>query len=538
MQFFNKPNLTGTFGAVLLLVGLMFVSASLLAKAPPHVDPDTYGIDPKTGKFVHPEATPYYAYMGRKPVKGQMEELEDRQYIQNMKIEGHWDIVVKPGHSWQYIIDMDGRRYMFHYYRTVLKIYDITEPHKLEVILDKKYDDGNWFGAMAVAYNENLGKWIMLQSFEVPRSIGGLKGKKYSSPEAVKRIKYAEAFRGVRVYELTSITEWKQIAEISTDTLNPNGKVHQGSGALDVPFYQGGKYAFVAAAPDNTFVNIEYPNYIYSPAQMILDVEDPYNPRWVSTWWVQGQRLGEEEAYRQWRQYGNKTSWTGARLPITLPTPIEEGGKYGYTAMGGLGVHILDLSDPSNPTAVGSVDLPLNVGGVEGDNIDISRAETRGFVMASGYPMNEDCYEPQKDIYVIDVKDKTAPKIIGMLPRPMPPAEAPYSDYCLRRGKFGPKRPPAPYAPGVPDPNLTIYPYNNAGVQLFDITDPLNAEIVAFFVPKLTDNLNDPTSYNTPVESIFVEWDRNLIWVFANSGIYLLSSDAMGKANLGPVTSD
>ena len=39
---------------------------------------------------------------------------------------------------------------------------------------------------------------------------------------------------------------------------------------------------------------------------------------------------------------------------------------------------------------------------------------------------------------------------------------------------------------------------------------------------------DDPRSYITPVESIFVEWDRNLIWAMANSGMYLLTSDALG----------
>ena len=88
----------------------------------------------------------------------------------------------------------------------------------MEIVLEKTYEDGNWFGAAAIAYNEKLEKWIMIQSFEVPRSIGGLKGKKYDAPEAVKAIKEAEAFRGVRIYEMDSITEWRQIAEISTNT--------------------------------------------------------------------------------------------------------------------------------------------------------------------------------------------------------------------------------------------------------------------------------------------------------------------------------
>ncbi|WP_394779878.1 hypothetical protein, partial [Undibacterium sp.] len=36
-----------------------------------------------------------------------------------------------------------------------------------------------------------------------------------------------------------------------------------------------------------------------------------------------------------------------------------------------------------------------------------------------------------------------------------------------------------------------------------------------------------------PVHSIFVEWDRNLIWVFSNHGIYTLSTPLLGDGVFG-----
>lgn len=179
-------------------------------------------------------------------------------------------------------------------------------------------------------------------------------------------------------------------------------------------------------------------------------------------------------------------------MPILTPVPLDEGGRYGYTVTGGLGFHVLDLQDPANPKAVGSLDLPVNDGGVEGNNIDVTRVQSRGIVLANGYPMNENCDEPYKDIFVIEVKTPEAPEIISVLPRPTPPAEAPYTDFCQRRGKFGPKRPSPFFAPGQADDNLAIYPFNNAGVQVFDISDPKNAEIVAYFSPPMTSTTRAP----------------------------------------------
>ncbi len=50
-------------------------------------------------------------------------------------------------------------------------------------------------------------------------------------------------------------------------------------------------------------------------------------------------------------------------------------------------------------------------------------------MFVNGYPMNEDGYEPYKDVYIVDVKDPARPTIIGTLPRPVPPKEAPYTDF-------------------------------------------------------------------------------------------------------------
>ncbi|MCC8393075.1 hypothetical protein LJ656_10785 [Paraburkholderia sp. MMS20-SJTR3] len=503
------------------------------AREPSHVSPSNYGIDASTGQFIHPDAAPFYPHA--RPLADSLDYLEDREYRHNMTVHAHWPIVVSPSVCWQQIIDWDGRRYMYNYFKTRLNIYDITDPRELKVLVDRKFAPGETFGASTIAFNAKLGKWLMLQSAEVPRGLNVMgDGGKYAEPERVAELIAKPMFRGFRVFELTSPTEWHLLAEVSTDALHPHARVQQGSGALDVPTYHGGRYAFIAAAPDNTFVNQEYPNYVYSPGQLIYDLEDPTQPRLVSAWWVPGQRLGEDDAYRRLRQHGNRTSWLGARMPIAVNPPLEQGGRYGYAVMGGLGFHVIDLADPANPVTVGSLDLPLNVGGVEGDNVDASRAAELGIVLVNGYPMNEDGYEPYKDIFVIDVKEPAHPAIIGVLPRPMPPADAPYADFALRRGKFGPKRPGYYFQPGRAHPGIAIYPFMNAGIQVFDIRDPARASIAAYFVPRMAGDLADPHSYATPMENVFIEWDRKLIWAFGNTGIYLLSTPALGEPDFGP----
>lgn len=518
-----------TMGSLLLTLTCWAAAASSARDRDGEIAQSEYGWDEKTQTFTHPRSTPYANYDGPRPMQDSLKYLEKKSYAKNMKVEAHWDLIVRPGHTWQHIVDMNGGRYMFQYYRTRLNVYDITDPKNLKVILNKTYTDGSWFGAASLAFNKELGKWIMLQSFEVPRSIGGMEGHKYSNPNEVARIKNSTGYRGIKVFELLSPTEWKLIAEVSMDGLHPHASKQEGGGAFDVATYIGRRYAYFAGAPDDTFVHMEHPNEVYSPIQMIYDFANPAKPELVSTWWVPGQRLGEEEAYKKWSRHGDRMSWTGARAPLQVPTPVEDGGRYGYTTMGALGFYVVDLSDIKHPKPVGHLELPASLAGNEGDWTDATRAVTRGIVLASGYPVNEDCYEPWKDVYVIDVKNPAAPKIISTLPRPKPAAEAPYKDFCFRRGKFGPKRSPAAYNPGTPNPNITIYPYFNAGLQMFDISDPANPKIVGYFTQPMGGDFSDIHSYNSPTESIHVEWDRNLIWAFTTSGTYLLSSPLLGK---------
>jgi hypothetical protein len=500
------------------------------SREPSHVDPQSYGWNAQKNVFEHPAATPFSS--GPRPTKGSLSKIDDQSYIQNMTVEGHWPLVVRDNHSWHNIVDLDGRRYMYHYYRSRLNVYDITDAKTLKVLLEKEYGPDDEFGAAVIAYNPHLKKTIMLQSIEVPRSVGGLDGKKYADPSRVAAIRNIEGLRGFRVFELVEPTRWELLAEVSTDVLNTKSRVQAGSGVLDMPTYFGGRYAIFAAAPDDTFCRMEYSNYLYSPSQMIYDLSDPANPRHVSTWWVPGQRLGEEDAYLQWHTAGNRTSWTGARMPVFLPIPLEGGGRYGYAMMGSLGLYVLDLVDPANPKVIGHLDLPESVAGFEGDNVDVSRID-RGFIFVNGYPMNEDGYEPYKDVFVVDVREPNAPRITGRFPRPVVPPNAPFADFALRRGKFGPKRPGYYHQPGKAHPNVAIYPYHNGGVQVFDVKDPNNAKVVAFFVPKMTDELNNPRSHIMGVHAIIVEWDRNLIWAFSNSGIYLLSTPALGVPSFG-----
>jgi hypothetical protein len=418
---------------------------------------------------------------------------------------------------------------MYQYYRRSLVIMDVTDPADAKVIHEQTFDDTDGFGPIIIKDNSRLGKKIMIQALEIPRF--DVITNKYTDRDGIRKVLNDKMLRGFKVYELHGPLpkDWKLLSEVTTDPHRaPHERPQEGSGAIDVPVYFGDKYLFIAAAPDNTFRNTEYKSVLWAGAQLTYDVSDPSHPMLLDTWWAPGSRAGEEAAYNQNPRAGNRTSWMGARMPVFVPRAVEAGGKYGYAAMGGFGMFVLDISDPSDLKVVGHLDLPPSVPGTECDTVVVSRVERTGIVYVNGYPLNQDGMEPYKEIYAVDVHDPANPTIIATLPRPTPPPEAPFTDWVQRRGMFGPKR-PGYYLidTGEPHPSLMPYVFYNAGIQIFDVSDPRKARIVGWFVPKLWDPAISDDIAN-PVGSMVIEWDRRLIWAFSNHGIYLLSSPLLG----------
>lgn len=511
---------------------------------------NTYGMDPATGRFIHPTATP--EQHDPKPFQGQLDYWDTNEYAKNMTVEAYYQIVVEPFHTWQNIVDFDKRRYMYQYVRGDLKIYDITNPKGVEVLHEKghtwsrdgggeeadPYPEGDMFGAASIQWNKDLEKYIMVQAFEIRRF--GLLSDKRQEPDKVGMIRNANHLKGFKVYEMNGPLpdDWVLLAERTTDYEHPDAPIgqQQGSGVRDIPAYYGGQYMFVAAAPSAEYSLTEYPNDLYSAGYQAWNMSDPSDPKFLSQFNVPGQKLGDPEdeaVFKANPRAGNRTSWFGARMSIFMPKPVEEGGKYGYAAMGGLGFYVLDISDPPNIKMLSHLDFPPSVAGTEGDFINVTQVEETGVVYYSGYPLNEDGWEPYKDIYMIDVSHPEAPKILGTLPRPVPPEDALFTDFAQRRGSFGPKRSGYYTQPGVPGDGILPYAFYNAGVQIFDVSDINDPKITAYFVPKFDPEKIPSYALGNLAHGIYIEWDRNLIWLFTNHGFYCLSSSVLGEPEFG-----
>ncbi|MDN7144194.1 hypothetical protein KC131_26455 [Pseudomonas sp. JQ170] len=515
-------------------------------RIPPAPTPGSYGMDKATGKFIWPVATPF-SHEG-KPFPGELDHWDTKSYIKNMKVEAYYPIAVEPFHTWQNIVDFGGKRYLYQYVRRDLKIFDITNPKDVKVVLSKgapwggdgpgeevnPYPADDFFGAASIQWNKKLGKNIMVQSFETRRF--GVLSDKYREPDKVEAIRKSKHLKGFKVYEMNGPLpqDWKLIATRTTDIEHPDAPIgeQEGSGVRDIPAYFGGDVMYVAAAPSDKYALTEYPNDLYNSGYQSWDMSDPSNPKLLDMLTVPGQIIGDPEheaVFKANPRSGNRASWMGSRASLFIPKPVEQGGKYGYAAMGGMGLYVVDITDSANLKVVGHLDFPVSVAGTEGDGIDVSQVEKTGLIYFSGYPLTEDCYEAQKPIYAVDVSNPTKPTIKHTLPTPTPPADAEFTDFCQRKGSFGPKRSGYYTQPGISRDGILPYAYYNAGVQVFDVRNPDKPTIAAYFVPPYDTKNVVSWAMGNLTHGTYTEYDRNLIWVFTNHGFYALSTPLLGE---------
>ena len=514
--------------------------------APPVPGKD-YGMDAETGQFRAPTATPLTSSAPNFP--GQLDHWDQNSYAKNVEVVAFYPGVTSPWHAWANVADFGGKRYLYTHDRDYLRILDITDPRKAKVVWSqggvwsKDGSSEDWdaakvtdyFGGVTIAWSKKLQRNVLVASYEIGRF--GLMHDKLREVDKVAQQRNYNSLKGFKVYVMDGPTpdQWNLVATRTTDYRHPDAPIgqQQGSGALDGVEWEGGKYMLLSSAPDDSYSLTEYPDYLYSPGYQVWDMEDPANPRFVSQITVPGQVLGDKEseaAYRANPRAGNRTSWMGSRTSIMMTKPIEQGGKVGFGGMGGLGFYTFDLSDPARPRTLGKLAIPPSYAGTEFDNVDVSQYDRTGFVFSNGYPMNENCFEPYKEIYSIDVRDPAHPKVAATFPRPTPPEGAAFTDFCQRRGSFGPKRSGGNNQPGRYRQGIVPYAFYTAGIQLFDVKDPANPKIAGYFVPRFPtkDELPEYAFGNTTF-AVYTEYDRNIIWAFSVNGVYALSSPLLGK---------
>jgi hypothetical protein len=319
--------------------------------------------------------------------------------------------------------------YMGHLWNRGWTIMDVTNPSKPEVLNFIPGPANTWTIQMEVFEGK------MITALErMPPNWGGDPTKPFDE--------------GVLIWDLAD----------PADPI-PLGHFKTGGSGTHRNGYYGGPYVHLAAGMPG------YSGNIY----VIIDITNPSSPREVGRWWVPGQHVAGREA---------------PEAGVSLHGPPYVEGTRAYLPYGAAGLVILDITNPASPMLVGRLDFsPPFLG-----NIGVHSAlplTSRNLALATSESIAEDCQEALNHTSVVDITNPARPALLSTFPIPVPPRRSRFSNFCEKGGRFGPHNfNQNPHSPFVQRSDQLVYlTYFNAGLRIYDISDPRTPREVGSFIP-------------------------------------------------------
>jgi hypothetical protein len=319
--------------------------------------------------------------------------------------------------------------YMGHLWHRGWSIVDVTDPTRPEVVKFIAGPDNTWTIQMEIAGN------TMITALEkIEPAWGGDPNRPNDE--------------GVLIWDIRDPLDPKKLGQFKT-----------GGSGTHRNFYAGGKYMHLAAGMPG------YKGNIY----VIVDISDPANPVEAGRWWFPGQQEGEAP---------------GPPPATGLHGPPEVVGDKVFLSYGGAGMVILDISDVSKPKQIGRLSYSPPFTSAIGVHT-VLPAPDKNFAYVNSEAIAEDCKEPLNQASIVDISDLTKPRLVSLLPLPVPPANWKIKSFCEHGGRFGPhNQNQLQHNPFVQkSANLLYLTYFNAGLRIFDVSTPTVPREVGYFVP-------------------------------------------------------
>lgn len=390
---------------------------------------------------------------------------------QGFELVGYHDLSGRPGFKLA-MQERNGRWYLYlgHLWHRAWSILDVTDPSGPRLVR---------------TFDGPADTWTIQVQAASGRLITGLE-----KPGA-----------GWGVAADAAFAEGALIWDIAADPTEPRllGEWRTGATGTHRNFYAGGDFAFMAASKPGFVGNL----------LRVVDISDPGRPREVSSWAAPEQLDTEEHP-------GVKQAY--------LHGPAYPRGDRAYLPYGRLGLVVLDIADITAPRLVSQLSFG-DLGGAVGCHSAVP-IPGRDILVVNSEAIKEGDGDSLNYAYVVDIADDTQPRVISSLPLPTPTAGLPYRNYYAKAGRFGPHNQhhyqdnPAHLALG----DHVLMTYFNAGLRLFDISDPLQPAEVGWFVPQDPQDRHGPlpTTLVTQFEDVLVDARGYIYCTDKNHGLFVL----------------
>jgi hypothetical protein len=283
----------------------------------------------------------------------------------------------------------------------------------------------------------------------------------------------------------------------------PRGAWDPGGTGTHRNFYAGGRYAHLAANKPG-FRGHQY---------VVLDLADAARPVEAGHWFLPEQETAAGIAAERQGYY--------------LHGPAHVAGDRAYLPYGIGGAIILDVSDVRHPREVGRLRPDASLGSVQGVHTFLPIPERRLAIVNSEAHAEECEPDPGRPYTaVVDLADESSPRFLSFFPEPHPPPGASYASFCERGGRAGPHN--QHHDNGLPhlfrSDHLVYVAHFNAGLRLYDTSDPLHVREVGYFVPPDPERRFGvfPTRLVAQTEDVIVDARGYAYLSDKNQGLYVV----------------
>ena len=364
-----------------------------------------------------------------------MNQVEAPTYTSDgVDFVGYHDVGGKPVFKLaMQVVDHRWYLYASHFWEPRLSIFDVTDPADPHLVGAIEGPDH------AAAWQVQVADGLLVQGMEHrPPAWGG-------DPAL-------NAAEGIRLFDVSDPVAPKLLSEWRT-----------GEHGVHRNHFTGGRYLHVTASRRGFDGNV----------YVILDVADPRNPIEVAMWFLPDQFAagGREPAPRR----------------ISLHGPPYVLGDRAYLSYGRPGVVILDISDIQRPRLVSRLDIGAAFSSMIAMHTVIP-IPARNLLLVNTEAIAERQQEAYNFAGIVDVGDEQNPRLMSLLPIPVPCGRRGVSELQHAGGRFGPHNQHHPQAPELfADDNLMFMTWFNAGLRVYDISDAYLPREIAWYLP------DDPT---------------------------------------------
>lgn len=418
-----------------------------------------------------------------------------------VSLVSHDDLDGKPAFKMD-VREVDGEWYlylahMWHPGWSVMNVTDPTNPETLRFIPGPEN---------TVTIQVQVADGKMITSLENPRANWGAVDGPQNDPDA-------------------PFTEGAYIWDIESDPTDPERLAHYKTGGQGTHrnFYNGGDYAYLCSKPSD----------YHGQMLTIIDISTPTDPTEVSKWWWPGQGPDDDEEPTETHYHHG---------------PAYVQGDRAYLSYGRVGMVVLDVADPTDPSYLYHIDFG-DFGSFLGIHSAIPVPDTdlvavNNEAIQEGHPLEPDG-EPYNGIYLVNVADEGESRFAGdfeptnhqgariatVLPVPEPGDTSQYDNYHDKPGRFGPHNQHhyRGESARLKTNEHLVTTYFNAGLRIFDISDPLQSKEVGHFVPTDPEErigLQRPTTgLVSQLEDVAVDSRGYIYCTDPQQGLFILETD-------------